>query len=88
MASFVRRLFGKPKSQPAPPPPAPKPKPAAPTISQKAQGTGDAQGAQSGAPRQGGTKRPGKRSRTTYTGALGLSVQQRSGINLKTLTGA
>jgi outer membrane biosynthesis protein TonB len=86
MASFVRRLFGKPKSQPAPPPapppPAPKPKPQ-PAESAKT----EAQGAQSGAPRQGGTKKPGKRSQTTYTGALGLSVQQRSGINLKTLVG-
>lgn len=31
--------------------------------------------------------KPGKQSRTTYTSSLGLSTQQKSGVNLKVLTG-
>ena len=80
MASFFRRLFGGGGSQ-APqsaPKPAPAPKPAQPTGESNA-------AAASGLARAGSSRPKGK---TIYTSSLGLTPEQRSGINLKSLTGA
>ena len=78
MASFIRRLFGGGgSSTPAPVAAKPAaPKTGAADPSTQAQGT-----TQSGSTK---TKRKGK---TVYTNQLGLTPEQRSGINLKSLTG-
>jgi hypothetical protein len=72
MASFVRRLFGGGKKPKPAPAAAPKPKP---------QPVGGVNQAGSR-----GSNRP--KGKTTYTSSLGLTPEQRSGITLKSLTGA
>jgi len=76
MASFVRRLFGGNNKSESP---APAPKPEAPTTGQAA--TAETAAAASK------TYKPKTRQKTVFTGALGLSTSQKSGIALKTLTG-
>lgn len=89
MASFIRRLFGggsKPKPAPVPAAPAPAPKaPAAPAA--KAEDTGGTPAQPQGKTQSGSTKQKKRTGRTVYTETLGLSAAQRSGTNLKTLTG-
>ena len=84
MASFIRRLFGRPESSPPPAPPAPKPQAPKADPASNAGATG-AVGKPSGA-----IKRPGKRSsQSIYTSTLGISTSDRakSAMTLKALTG-
>lgn len=93
MASFIRRLFGgSPKK--AAPPPAPAPAPVAPAPAPVVAATGGegqqqqaATTAQEATKVAGRTYKPKKRQKTVYTNPLGLSVAERSKLNLKQLTG-
>lgn len=80
MASFVRRLFGSNNKSSGPLPTSiPASSPFGQAVLSKA--TPEAAAAASK------TYKPKTRQKTVFTGALGLSTSQKSGIALKTLTG-
>ena len=92
MASFFRRLFrSAPKPAAAQIVAAARPTPAATAPAAKTMDPGKTDGQTAAEPRgapSGKQRGGGKRSRTGYTTPLGLSSEARSGIALKTLTGA
>jgi hypothetical protein len=85
--SSITRIFRKPKppSPPPPPPPPPRPTPQARVAASPGQqAEKKAEPTESSRRAYGGGK---KKSKTVHTSSLGLSVEDKSGANTKTLLG-